>query len=51
MSSYDHMIPIKITETIQNIFKIHVAFNNNLDKNWAYTYARLKVLRFTDSQS
>ena len=30
MSSSDHMIPIKFTETIQNILKIHFVFNDNL---------------------
>ena len=30
MSSSDHMILITFTETIQNILKIHVAFNDNL---------------------
>ena len=44
MSSYDHMIPIKFTVIIQNVFKIHVAFNNNLVKNWAYAHARFKVI-------
>ena len=33
MSSSDNMIPIKFTKTIENILKIHVAFNNDLDKN------------------
>ena len=33
MSSYDHMILIRFTETIQNILKMCVALNNNLDKN------------------
>ena len=27
MSSFDHMVPIKVTETIQDVLKIHVAFN------------------------
>ena len=36
LSSSEHMIPIKFTDTIQNKLKIHVAFNNNLDKNRAY---------------
>ena len=37
------MIPIKLSETIQNILKIHVAFNNNLYKNWVYARVWLKV--------
>ena len=36
LSSSEHMLPIKFTDTIQNKLKIHVAFNNNLDKNRAY---------------
>ena len=27
MSSSDHMVPIKFTETIKDVLQIHVAFN------------------------
>ena len=30
MSSSDHMIPIKFTETIQDVLKIHATFNTQL---------------------
>ena len=33
LSSFDLIMPIKFTETVQNMLKMHVALNNDLDKN------------------
>ena len=41
-----------VTETIQNILKMNVAFNNNLEKNSAYARASLKAnkMQFLQNQ-
>ena len=61
MSSYDHMIPIKFTETIHNIPKIHVSFKTypiqelsicsckvkgNLNANFAKSKNEIILLHF-----
>ena len=42
MSSSDHMIPIKFTETIQDVLKIHVAFNTQPTQELSLCSCKIK---------